>query len=90
MFRKKKHQLCIVSSVIMVLTVLAIGITLAITLPPLLERQANRTLDPLDPLEFPGPSPSVLRQFQNAALSSENADCSRIGKYVKQKLLQII
>jgi gamma-glutamyltranspeptidase/glutathione hydrolase/leukotriene-C4 hydrolase len=80
--RKKKHQLCIVSGVVLILTALAIGITLAITLPPLLEKQANRTLDPPDPLEYPGPSPSVLRQFLEAGVSSEHPTCSNIGNEI--------
>jgi len=80
--RKKKHQLCIVSGVVLILTALAIGITLAITLPPLLEKQANRTLNPPDPLEYPGPSPSLLRQFLKAGVSSEHETCSNIGNEI--------
>lgn len=48
-----------VSAVILILVILSIGITLAITLPPMLEISM---LDPADPDDFLSPSPSVLRQ----------------------------
>lgn len=68
-----------VSAVVLILVILSIGITLAITLPPLLD---GLTLDPADPDDFLPPSTSILLQLQSAGVSSESGLCSDMGKYV--------
>jgi len=64
---------------VVILVLLAIGITLAITLPPLLERIANNSLYPPNPEQLPKASPSILGVYQNAGASSDMEICSRIA-----------
>jgi hypothetical protein len=66
--RKKRRQLAIVTAVIIALTLLSIGIILAITLPPILEKASNETLSPPDPPELLIQSTSVLSQYDNAGV----------------------
>lgn len=82
--KKKKQQLTIVSIVVIILIVLAVGITLAITLPPMLDENASNALNPPDPATYLGPSPSVLGQYTKAGVSSQSEVCSKLGSDVLQ------
>jgi len=74
-----------VTLVVLTLTLLGIGITLAITLPPLLEKNAKMRLDPPNPTNLSINSTSVLNHFEKAGVSSEDPICSAMGKYVGLK-----
>jgi len=60
---------------------------LAITLPPLLEKNANRKLDPPNPVNLSINSSSVLEHYPLGAVSSEDLICSDIGRFVRRSAL---
>lgn len=66
--------------VVLVLIALSIGVTLAITLPPLLDARSESELIPDDPPSLLAPSPSILAQYQRSGVSSDSSICSDIGR----------